>query len=86
MKDSPHGRTPGWKVSLLPFLLLVILLFLVIKHFGSGALDGGSQVALLISTGVALAISMLVYHTPWEQIETAMGSGGKPCVLSIDFL
>ncbi len=72
MKDSPHGRTPGWKVSLLPFLLLVILLFLVIKHFGSGALDGGSQVALLISTGVALAISMLVYHTPWEQIETAM--------------
>ncbi len=72
MKDSPYGRTPGWKVSLLPFLLLVILLFLVIKHFGSGALDGGSQVALLISTGVALAISMLVYHTPWEQIETAM--------------
>ena len=72
MKDSPRGRTPGWKVSLLPFLLLVILLFLVIKHFGSGALDGGSQVALLISTGVALAISMLVYHTPWEQIESAM--------------
>ena len=72
MNDSPQGRTPGWKVSLLPFLLLVVLLFFVIKHFGSGALDGGSQVALLISTGAALALSMLVYHTPWEKIEKAM--------------
>ena len=72
MNNSPQGRTPGWKVSLLPFLLLVVLLFFVIKHFGSGALDGGSQVALLISTGAALALSLLVYHTPWETIEKAM--------------
>ena len=72
MKHSPQGRTPGWQVSLLPFLLLVVLLFFVIKHFGSGALDGGSQVALLISTGVAIALSLLVYHTPWEKLEKAM--------------
>ena len=72
MKHSPQGRTPGWKVSLLPFLLLVVLLFFVIKHFGSGALDGGSQVALLISTGAAMALSLLVYHTPWEKLEKAM--------------
>ena len=72
MDRSPQGRTPCWQVSLLPFLLLVVLLFLVIKHFGSGALDGGSQVALLISTGAALALSMLIYHIPWETIEKAM--------------
>ena len=72
MKHSPKGRTPGWQVSLLPFLLLVVLLFFVIKHFGSGALDGGSQVALLICTGVALAISMLIYRIPWERLESAM--------------
>ena len=72
MKDSPQGRTPAWQVSLLPFALLVILLFFVIKHFGSGALDGGSQVALLISTRVALAIALLIYRIPWETVEKAM--------------
>ena len=72
MKHSPQGRTPAWQVSLLPFLLLVVLLFFVIKNFGSAALDGGSQVALLISMGAALALSMLVYKTPWEQIEKAI--------------
>ena len=69
MKHSPQGRTPGWQVSLIPFALLVVLLFFVIKHFGSGALDGGSQVALLLCTGVAIALSILVYHTPWKTIE-----------------
>ena len=72
MKDSPQGRTPAWQVSLLPFALLVVLLFFVIKHFGSGALDGGSQVALLISTGAALAIALLIYRIPWETVEKAM--------------
>ncbi len=72
MKDSPQGRTPAWQVSLLPFALLVVLLFFVIKHFGSGALDGGSQVALLISTGVALAIALLIYRIPWATVEKAM--------------
>ena len=72
MNHSPQGRTPGWQVSLLPFALLVVLLFFVIKHFGSDALDGGSQVALLISTGVAIALSLLIYRVPWTKIETAM--------------
>lgn len=72
MAHSPQGRTPGWQVSLLPFALLVVLLFFVIKYFGSGALDGGSQVALLLSTGLALALSMLVYKTPWEKLEKSM--------------
>ena len=72
MKHSPQGRTPAWQVSLLPFALLVALLFLVIKNFGAGALDGGSQVALLISTGAALAIALLIYRIPWETIEKAM--------------
>jgi len=72
VKDSPQGRTPAWQVSLLPFALLVILLFFVIKHFGSGALDGGSQVALLIATGVSIAISLLVYRIPWETVEKSI--------------
>ena len=72
MKHSPQGRTPGWQVSLIPFALLVVLLFFVIKHFGSGALDGGSQVALLLCTGVTIALSTLIYHTPWKTIESAI--------------
>ena len=72
MNHSPQGRTPGWQVSLIPFALLVVLLFFVIKHFGSGALDGGSQVALLLCTGVTIALSTLIYHTPWKNIESAI--------------
>ena len=72
MNHSPQGRTPGWQVSLIPFALLVVLLFFVIKHFGSGALDGGSQVALLLCTGVTIALSTLIFHTPWKIIESAI--------------
>ena len=74
MKNSPQGRTPGWQVSLLPFAFLVILLFFVIRFFGSDALDGASQVALLLSSGLAIALSMLVYKTPWSALEDAISN------------
>ena len=86
MKRHTQGRTPGWQVSLLPFALLVVLLFLVIKHFGSGALDGGSQVALLLSTGAALALSMLVYRTPWARLEAAMAENIRSIGMAVVIL
>lgn len=68
---------PGWLVSLVPFAVLVTILSFVIRFFGADALDGGSQVALLLSTGVVIALAMLVYRIPWQDIESAIASNAK---------
>lgn len=73
-----RGRTgPSWLVSLVPIGALVVLMALVIKYFGADALYGGSQVALILSAGLVIAISMAVYRTPWTVIEDAVSENIK---------
>ena len=69
MKLFKRGETPSWWVSLIPFVVLVAVLVVVINVFGDGALDGASQVALLMATGVTIAISMIFYRVPWKEFE-----------------
>lgn len=69
MKLFSRGEKPSWWVSLIPFIVLIAVLVVVIKVFGAGALDGGSQVALLFATGVTVAISMIFYRVPWRDFE-----------------
>ena len=69
MKLFSRGEKPSWKVSLIPFIFLIAVLVLVIKVFGSDALAGGSQVALLMASGVVVAISMISYKIPWKEFE-----------------
>lgn len=69
MKLFSRGEKPSWKVSLIPFIFLIAVLVLVIKVFGSDALAGGSQVALLMASGVVVAISMIFYKLPWKEFE-----------------
>ena len=45
MKDN---KIPSPLVSLLPVFVLILLLFVTIRTFGSDALSGGSQVCLLL--------------------------------------
>lgn len=56
-------------VSLIPFIFLISVLVVVIKVFGAEALSGGSQVALLMASGVVVAISMIFYKIPWKDFE-----------------
>lgn len=56
-------------VSLIPFIFLIAVLVVVIKVFGADALSGGSQVALLMASGVVVAISMIFYKIPWKDFE-----------------
>ena len=72
MKIFKIGERPSWAVSLIPFIVLVAALALVIKAFGTGALDGGSQVALLFGSAVVVAISMIFYKTSWKVFEQAI--------------
>ena len=56
-------------LSLLPVVVLIAMLSVVIRVFGSGALNGGSQVSLLLAAGVCCAISILYFHIPWTKLE-----------------
>ncbi len=69
MKFFNRGEKPSWIVSLIPFIFLISILVVVIKIFGSDALAGGSQVALLMASGVVVAISMIFYKIPWKEFE-----------------
>ena len=64
-------------VSLIPLLVLIALLFLVVRTFKADALDGGSQVALLLASGVVIAIAMLSYKVPWSSLEGAIADNIK---------
>lgn len=69
MKLIRRGEKPSWQVSLIPFAVLIALLVLVVRAYGADALAGGSQVALLVAAGVAVAISMIFYKLPWKHFE-----------------
>lgn len=69
MKLFSRGEKPSWIVSLIPFVFLIAILIVVIKIFGADALSGGSQVALLMASGVVVAISMIFYKIPWKEFE-----------------
>lgn len=69
MKLFTRGEKPSWIVSLVPFVFLIAILVVVIKIFGADALSGGSQVALLLASGVVVAISMIFYKIPWKEFE-----------------
>ena len=61
-----------WLVAFLPFVVLVALQVLVIRVFGSDALDGASQTVLLFSAAVAVAMAMIFYKVPWSSIDGAI--------------
>ena len=72
MMDNNYKTSPHRTVSLIPFIFLVAALSVVIYIFGADALSGASQVALLMSAGLVVAISMLLYRTPWSVFEKSI--------------
>ena len=61
-------------ISLIPILILVTLLALNISIFGSDAILGASQVALLFSAGVAIWLAMWLFNVPWQDFEETIKS------------
>ena len=59
-------------VALIPITVLVVLLAVNISIFGSDAILGASQVALLFSAGICVWLSMWLYKTPWKDFEDAI--------------
>ena len=71
MQSTTNKHLSPW-LSLLPIAILVGLLALTIYIFGSDALGGGSQVSLLMATGICVLIGMVVLRRPWAAFEEAM--------------
>lgn len=71
MKFSREGQ-PTWWISLIPFVVLVAALSIVIYVFGTDALSGASQVALMFSAGVTVVLAMVLYRIPWKTFEDSI--------------
>ncbi|MBO5813187.1 MAG: sodium:proton antiporter [Alistipes sp.] len=65
-------RQPAAWVSAIPMAVLVAMLALVIKCFGSDAIMGGSQVALLSAASVCVMIAIGIYGCSWSRLEEAI--------------
>ena len=66
-----NGKARGL-ISLIPVVALVAMLALSINIFGSDAILGASQVALLVAAGLAVWLSMWLFKTPWKAFEDAI--------------
>ena len=66
------NKKPSWWVSLIPFVVLTLVLGLVIYVFGTDALSGASQVALLFAAGFTVVLAMVLYRIPWKVFEDSI--------------
>ena len=66
----------GEKVSiwlaLIPIAVLVGMLSLVIKVFGADAIEGGSQISLLVASSVAALVAVTLCKCKWSTLENAI--------------
>ena len=65
-------KTPSPLVSCIPIIILVLLLFVTIRVFGSDALSGASQISLLTGTAICVFIGIVFYKVPWKDFEIAI--------------
>lgn len=73
-------------MAFLPFIVLILLLVGCISVFGNATLDGASQVALLIATGVAVLVGWLTKRLNWERLEADITAKVASCTPSIIIL
>ena len=77
-------REPTFLLSIVPVLILVALLFVTIRTFGSDVLLGGNQIVLLVAAAVACLIGLLYCKVKWTDIEHSIAKnifGVVPAVL-----
>ena len=79
-------KDPTFWLSAIPIVCLVALLANVIAIFGSDALLGGSQISLLVASGVCVAVSMAFCGSRWHEFEQAIQSKVKDTSISIFIL
>lgn len=76
-KNKIERVVPSPLVSFVPLAVLVLFLSVTIYEFGDNALAGGSQVCLLVSSAVCVALSMWRYRVKWKSFESAIAHNVK---------
>ena len=66
------GKHPSVWIAAIPLMVLVAVLALAIRSFGSGAIEGGSQVALLFASAVGAALAIGLCRYKWQMLEEAI--------------
>ncbi|MBQ1978614.1 MAG: sodium:proton antiporter, partial [Alistipes sp.] len=62
-------KNPSAWVAAIPLVLLTLLLYGVIRSFGSDSILGGSQIALLSAASVCALLSVGLYGCKWAVLE-----------------
>lgn len=75
-KNTKHDvqlkKRPSARLSILPIIVLVVMLTLTIRNFGSDSLGGASQVTLLTVSAFCVLVGMVYLHVPWSSFENAI--------------
>ncbi len=72
--------------SLIPFAALIALIFVCVSVFGTDALEGATQVSLLIASAICVAVGYLMKRVEWESLEGEMTAKISSCMPSIIIL
>ena len=73
-------------LSLIPFAALIALIATCVSVFGTDALDGATQVSLLLASAVCALVGYLVRRVKWEALEREMTAKISSCMPSIIIL
>lgn len=73
-------------LSLIPFAALIALIAVCVSVFGTDALDGATQVSLLIASAVCVLVGYLMGRVEWEALEQEMTQKIASCMPSIIIL
>lgn len=73
-------------LSLIPFAALIALIYVCVSTFGTDALDGATQVSLLIASAICVLVGYVMRRVDWELLEQEMTSKIASCMPSIIIL
>ena len=72
-KHEQHlKKRPSVMMALMPLAVLVTMLTLTIRAFGSDSLEGASQITLLIVSAFCVLVGMAYLNVPWSSFEKAI--------------
>ena len=73
-------------LSILPFAALIGLISVCIGTFGTDALEGATQVSLLIASGICVFVGFLMGRVDWAGLEHELGVKTASCMPAIIIL
>lgn len=73
-------------LSLIPFAALIALIAVCVSVFGTDALDGATQVSLLIASAICVLVGYLMGRVEWDALEREMTDKIASCMPSIIIL